>query len=109
LTLVYFPVCGGFIPKKKAIVKMSGTTDEAKANQYAAAKSHFKEHGWATIPSLLSKEKVASIVSRLWEVADIQETRGRTKFNPGLDPNSSNVRIWYQPELHSIFHDLTFQ
>ncbi|KAI8624671.1 phytanoyl-CoA dioxygenase family protein [Xylariaceae sp. FL1651] len=87
---------------------MNGTTHEAKADPYADVKAHYKEHGWAVVPSVLSKERAATILDRLWEVARLQETRGYTGFNPFMDPNVSNVRIWYQPEIHSIFTELSF-
>ncbi|KAI1348887.1 phytanoyl-CoA dioxygenase family protein [Xylaria sp. FL0043] len=87
---------------------MNGTVAEIKVDQYADAKVHFKEHGWAVVPSVLSKEKAANILQKLWEVAAIQETRGYTQFNPFMDPNVSNVRIWYQPEIHNVFAELSF-
>ncbi len=88
---------------------MNGATNETKIDKYADVKAHFKEHGWAIVPSVLSKVKAAAILERLWEVAVIQETRGYTQFNPFMDPNVSNVRIWYQPEIHNIFAELSFQ
>ncbi|GAW23205.1 hypothetical protein ANO14919_127560 [Xylariales sp. No.14919] len=87
---------------------MNGTTDETKVDRFADVKAHFKEHGWAKIPAVLTKERAAQIVSRLWETAVTQESRGYRQFNPFMDPNTSNVRVWYQPEIHNIFEELTF-
>ncbi|KAI3319984.1 phytanoyl-CoA dioxygenase family protein [Xylariaceae sp. AK1471] len=86
----------------------NGTSHEAKADPFADIKAHYKEHGWAYVPNVISKERAATIIERLWEVAKIQEKRGHSQFNPFMDPNASNVRIWYQPELHNIFEELAF-
>ncbi|GAW26063.1 putative phytanoyl- dioxygenase family protein [Rosellinia necatrix] len=88
---------------------MGSVTNEITVDQYPEVMSHFKEHGWAIVPSVISKAKSTSILDRLWEVAAVQETRGYAQFNPFMDPNASNVRIWYQPEIHNIFSELSFQ
>ncbi|KAJ3565228.1 hypothetical protein NPX13_g7580 [Xylaria arbuscula] len=87
---------------------MSETTSKLHIDKYAHIKAHFQEHGWAIVPSVLSKEKATTILKKLWEVADIQEARGYTRFNPFMDPNANNVRIWYQPEIHNVFTELSF-
>ncbi|KAI0487796.1 phytanoyl-CoA dioxygenase family protein [Xylaria cf. heliscus] len=87
---------------------MNDTTNEVKPDKWAVVIAHFREHGWAVVPSVLSKQRAAAILEGLWDAAVIQESRGYSRFNPFMDPNSSNVRVWYQPEIHNIFAELSF-
>lgn len=70
------------------------------------AKAHLKEHGWVTIPSVITKEDAARALSRLWEAKSEAESRNETTFVPFLDPNPSNVRLFNLMELDEIFRDL---
>ncbi|TPX07258.1 uncharacterized protein E0L32_010852 [Thyridium curvatum] len=76
------------------------------ADQYADAKAHLKEHGWARLPGILSKEEAASILDRLWKAKEAAEQRGDPTFIPFIDPNEHNVRVFYLMELDKIFRDL---
>ncbi|EMR62135.1 putative phytanoyl- dioxygenase family protein [Eutypa lata UCREL1] len=55
------------------------------------AKSHLKEHGWARISSVLSKEEASSTLDHLWKAREVAEARGDPTYMPFLDPNSSNM------------------
>ncbi|GAB1193996.1 hypothetical protein APSETT444_003233 [Aspergillus pseudonomiae] len=70
------------------------------------AKAHLREHGWARIPSVLSKEGAAHTLDRLWKAKEASEAKGEDTFQPILDPNSANVRVFYLPELDERFRDL---
>lgn len=77
---------------------MSGQHDDAKA--------HLKEHGWCRIPSVLGTDEAAAVLDRLWKAKAETEKRGEDTHLPFLDPNSSNVRVFYLMELDKIFRDL---
>ncbi|KAG6355435.1 hypothetical protein INS49_003397 [Diaporthe citri] len=77
---------------------MSDTQTEAKA--------HLKEHGWARIPSVLSKEEAADALDRLWKAKAAVEAEGEETYLEFLDPNPSNVRVFYLMAVDKIFRDL---
>ena len=58
------------------------------------------------IPSVLSKEEAANVLERLWQAKKKAESQGEDTYLPFLDPNESNVRIFYLMELDKIFRDL---
>ncbi|KAL8721663.1 MAG: hypothetical protein Q9225_001712 [Loekoesia sp. 1 TL-2023] len=70
------------------------------------AKAHLQEHGWVKIPSVLTKDEAACTLDRLWKAKEASETSGEETFQPILDPNPSNVRVFYLPELHESFRDM---
>ncbi|RYP09157.1 hypothetical protein DL765_008548 [Monosporascus sp. GIB2] len=70
------------------------------------AKAHLKEHGWVTIPSVISKKVAAQALDCLWKAKEAAESRGEPSFIPYLDPNPSNVRVFNLMERDQIFRDL---
>lgn len=76
------------------------------AQQLADAKAKFKEDGWAVVPDVISAEKAKEIVARLWKAKEESERRGDPTFLDWLDPNSSNVRVFYLMELDPVFREL---
>lgn len=70
------------------------------------AKAHLKEHGWVKVPSVLTKEEAADTLDRLWKAKATSEANGEATFQPILDPNASNVRVFYLPELDQLFRDM---
>lgn len=72
----------------------------------ASAREHFQEEGWAVVPDVLSSEEADAVVDRLWKAKEAGEKRGDTTFMPNLDPNQSNVRVFFLLELDKIFRDL---
>ncbi|KAF9696993.1 hypothetical protein EKO04_005120 [Ascochyta lentis] len=70
------------------------------------AKVHLKEHGWVKVPSVLSKEEAANALDRLWKAKAASEANGEATFQPVLDPNPSNVRVFYLVELDQLFRDM---
>lgn len=72
----------------------------------AAAKAQVREEGWAVLPDVLDPDATAQALQRLWAAADESERRGLSTFMPVLDPNASNVRVFYLLELDAIFRSL---
>lgn len=70
------------------------------------AKSHLKEHGWARLSSVLSKEEASRTLDHLWKAREVAEARGDPTYMPFLDPNSSNVRVFQLLELGQVFRNL---
>ncbi|KAI8286495.1 Dioxygenase [Colletotrichum sp. SAR11_57] len=70
------------------------------------AKAHLKEHGWVRVPSILTTEEAAAVFDRLWKGKAAAEARGEDTYLSFLDPNPSNVRVFYLMELDKIFRDL---
>lgn len=70
------------------------------------AKGHLKEHGWVKIPSVLTKDDAAHALDRLWKAKETSVASGEETFQPILDPDASNVRVFYLPELDQLFRDM---
>jgi ectoine hydroxylase-related dioxygenase (phytanoyl-CoA dioxygenase family) len=72
----------------------------------AAAKAQLRQDGWCVIPDVLDTARNAEVLARLWAAAEESERRGMPTFLPVLDPNASNVRVFYLMELDAIFREL---
>ncbi|KAJ9651459.1 hypothetical protein H2198_009253 [Neophaeococcomyces mojaviensis] len=72
----------------------------------ASARLHLKQEGWCVIPDVLDTSKTKEVLQRLWDAAGESKKRGDDTFLPFLDPNESNVRVFYLLELDSIFREL---
>lgn len=70
------------------------------------AKRHLAEHGWVKIPSVLTQAEAEDALKQLWEAKKESEARGEQTFQPILDPNPANVRVYYLPEHGQLFRDL---
>ncbi|HVM99410.1 MAG TPA: phytanoyl-CoA dioxygenase family protein [Caulobacteraceae bacterium] len=70
------------------------------------AKVRLAEDGWCVVPNVLPPAKTADALRRLWAAADESERRGMPTFLPVLDPNASNVRVFYLLERDEIFREL---
>lgn len=70
------------------------------------AKAHLKENGWVRISSVLSREEVAHTLDRLWKAKAAVEAEGEQTHLDFLDPNPSNVRVFYLMAMDKIFRDL---
>lgn len=70
------------------------------------AKAHLREHGWVRIPSVITKDEAAHTLERVWKAKEELEARGEATFQPILDPNPSNVRVFYLPEHDELFRDM---
>lgn len=70
------------------------------------AKTHLHQHGWVKIPSILSKEEAAHALDQLWKAKEEAEASGEETFQPILDPNPSNVRVFYLPERGELWRKM---
>ena len=70
------------------------------------AKAHLEEHDWVRIPSVLNKADAAHALDRLWKAKEVFEANGKETFEPILDPDPSNVPVFYLPELDELFRDM---
>jgi len=78
-------------------------TTEQDLSSYRA---HLKEEGWCVIPSVLDPAQTASALDALWAAKASSAARGDDTYLPFLDPNASNVRVFYLLELDAIFRSL---
>lgn len=69
------------------------------------AQEHMMREGWCVIPDVINPERTKDVLDDLWSVAEEANERGEDTFLPFLDPNASNVRVFYLLE-HAIFRDL---
>lgn len=71
----------------------------------AEAQQRVKDEGWCVIPNILSKDEAKTVLDELWAIAAAAQKRGEDTFLPFLDPNESNVRVFYLLE-HALFRTL---
>ncbi|ROV98690.1 hypothetical protein VMCG_06717 [Cytospora schulzeri] len=69
------------------------------------AKTHLKEQGCVRIPSVLSKNEGTHALDRLWKAKAAVEAESEDTYLQFLDPNPSNVRIFYLMAIVKIFRD----
>jgi len=70
------------------------------------AKKQLAEEGWCVVPNAISEEKAKKVLDRLWKAAEESKKRGVDTYMPQLDPNESNIRVFYLMELDEIFREL---
>jgi 5-dehydro-6-demethoxyfumagillol dioxygenase len=72
----------------------------------ASAKLQLKDEGWCVLPDVLDAGRAAKALERLWAAEAESRRRGVSTFMPVLDPNPSNVRVFYLLELDALFREL---
>lgn len=72
----------------------------------AAGRQQLAEEGWCVIPDVLAAAQCAMVLERLHAAAAASERQGVATFMPVLDPNPSNVRVFYLLEHDAIFRAL---
>lgn len=77
-----------------------------QSSQIANALSQLKEDGWCIIPDVLNAEETKTAVEQLWKAVEEFKRRGEDTFKDFIDPNASNVRVFYLLELDKYFRDL---
>jgi fumagillin biosynthesis dioxygenase len=80
--------------------------DASSLDPLTSAKTHLQEQGWAVVPDVLSKDEAANVLDRLWQAKSANDSRGEAAYMPRLDPNESNVRVFYLLELDKTFREL---
>lgn len=84
----------------------TGAEPKEELFEGTAAKRHLKEEGWCVIPDVLTKEETSRALSQLWEAKEASERQGDPTRLEFLDPNPSNVRVFYLMQLDKIFMSL---
>ena len=74
--------------------------------QVKAAQQMLKDNGWCLLEKVIDEEKTNDALERLWKAKEESERRGDLTSLTWLDPNSSNVRVFYLMELNAIFREL---
>lgn len=75
-------------------------------DRLASAKRQLKSEGWAVVPGVLDAGRAAVALERLWAAEAESRRRGVDTFMPILDPNASNVRVFYLLALDALFREL---
>jgi len=85
---------------------MAASLEPAAGAALAAAKAQLRDEGWCVVPDVLAAVQSAAVLDRLWAAAKESERRGVATFMPVLDPNASNVRVFFLLELDPVFREL---
>lgn len=72
----------------------------------APAKAQLREEGWCVVPDVLEPARTRHALDRLWAAVAETQRRGVSTFMPVLDPNASNVRVFFLMELDPVFREL---
>jgi ectoine hydroxylase-related dioxygenase (phytanoyl-CoA dioxygenase family) len=72
----------------------------------AAIAAQLTEHGFCVVENVISPSQVASIMARLWAIAEGITQAGGTTHTAILDPNAQNVRVYDLPEHDPVFVEL---
>jgi hypothetical protein len=75
-------------------------------DRLANARTRLRADGWCVLPDVLDGAARGHALARLWAAAGESERRGMPTFLPVLDPNASNVRVFYLMELDPVFREL---
>ena len=71
-----------------------------------SAKQKLKDDGWCVLPDILDPSQASAVMERLWAAEAESRRQGIDTFMPVLDPNPSNVRVFYLLELDALFREL---
>lgn len=87
---------------------MSSTVASHPADPDAltAALESMVADGTAVVPGVLSPDRAADALGRLWAAAAESERRGVSTRAESLDPNAANVRVWNLLDLDPVFREL---
>lgn len=79
---------------------------EPARDDLVRAKDQLRKEGWCVVPDVLDPQRSRAVLDRLWAAAQESERRGVSTFMPVLDPNPSNVRVFFLLELDPVFREL---
>lgn len=80
--------------------------DAPLAADLALARRQLAEDGWCVVPDVLDRAATRDALERLHAAAAASERQGVSTFMPILDPNRSNVRVFYLLEHDALFREL---
>lgn len=72
----------------------------------ALALKSLETNGWSVLPDILDPNAAKHALDRLWDAAAENQHHGLPTHMPELDPNASNVRIFYLLERDPLFREL---
>lgn len=76
------------------------------ADPLADARRQLHDEGWCVVRDVIDRAMANQALARLHAAAEASERAGVATFMPVLDPNASNVRVFYLLEHDAIFRDL---
>lgn len=76
------------------------------APDLSAAMQRLHREGWCVVPDVIDTATAHDALARLHAAAAASERKGISTFMPVLDPNASNVRVFYLLEHDAIFREL---
>ena len=76
------------------------------ASSLDRAKQQLAEDGWCVVPDVLDPVATNAALEKLHTAAQASERQGISTFMPILDPNPSNVRVFYLLEHDALFREL---
>lgn len=85
---------------------MGSIFSEDNTDTLEAAKDHLRQEGWCVIPGVLSEARNKEVLDRLWAAREASEKQGDPTRLAQLDPNESNIRVFYLMQLDPIFREL---
>lgn len=62
--------------------------------------------GWCVVPDVLAPEDCARALEALWAAAETNRGLGMDTYMPVLDPNASNVRVFFLLDRDPVFREL---
>lgn len=72
----------------------------------ASAKQQLRTEGWCVLPDVIDAAAARQALDRLWAAEAESRRRGVDTFMPILDPNASNVRVFYLLALDALFREM---
>ncbi|MCW1381650.1 phytanoyl-CoA dioxygenase family protein [Novosphingobium sp. KCTC 2891] len=79
---------------------------DAPLRDLSAEKQQLAEQGFCVVPGVIDAARTAEVLERLHRAAQASERMGVSTFMPILDPNASNVRVFYLLEHDAVFREL---
>jgi len=76
------------------------------ASRLSRAKQQLAEDGFCIVPEVLSETEAGEALEALHEAAKAMRAQGHDTYMPVLDPNASNVRVFFLLALNPLFRDL---
>ncbi|WP_338466132.1 phytanoyl-CoA dioxygenase family protein [Novosphingobium sp. ZN18A2] len=83
-----------------------GNAGERAGTVSSDTQTQLADDGYCILPDVLTANEAADALDALHRAAEAARTRGHATFMPALDPNASNVRVFYLLALDPIFRAL---
>ena len=93
-------------PATSSVARDAGTSDPTPRIEMATASRQLANEGWCIVPDVLDAAGAALALERLHAAAVETGREGLPTYMPELDPNASNIRVFYLLERDAIFRRL---